>query len=412
MPFDSRSFRVLIASPSDVEEERELAVRVIQEWNDLYSYTRRIVLLPLRWETHASPEYGSRPQEVINRAIVDECDLLVGIFWTRIGTPTGVAESGTVEEIVRVASAGKPVMLYFSQVKAEPDRFILDQLSNVREFREKISRSSLVESYKSHIEFRDKFARQLEYKVRELHKADGRHQPPPLDLIVHASNDDGAPTKSPVIHVPVVEGLEELLAQEAEAVGNRIRDRISALSDAAGSALIQMAMQNNGTAGIRNLYTEVSAATESGSIEKFDGFDHGLMRPHSSLLYAGTEGRALARYLLAAPISIPAMASTFSKSKDCVFSFDWDALQPQRTRSMQSKLLVKTRTSSLVSIEARVYADSFPEPLVLKSEIQLEVREFSTTLSKLGIDMDSIREDKDDEERRYGNILPSLIRRT
>lgn len=90
MPYDRRTYRVLIASPSDVEDEREIAVRVIQEWNDLHSYNREIVLLPLRWETHAAPEYGVRPQEVINRQIVDNCDLLIGVFWTRIGTPTGV----------------------------------------------------------------------------------------------------------------------------------------------------------------------------------------------------------------------------------------------------------------------------------------------------------------------------------
>lgn len=29
------------------------------------------MLLPLRWETHAAPEYGTRPQEAINRLIVD-----------------------------------------------------------------------------------------------------------------------------------------------------------------------------------------------------------------------------------------------------------------------------------------------------------------------------------------------------
>jgi hypothetical protein len=29
MPYDSRTYRVLIGSPSDVEEEREIAVRVI-----------------------------------------------------------------------------------------------------------------------------------------------------------------------------------------------------------------------------------------------------------------------------------------------------------------------------------------------------------------------------------------------
>ena len=92
-------------------KERDTAVKVIQEWNDLYSYSRKVVLLPLRWETHTAPEFGTRPQEVINRAIVDECDLLVGIFWTRIGSPTGVADSGTLEEIERVGKAGKPISI-------------------------------------------------------------------------------------------------------------------------------------------------------------------------------------------------------------------------------------------------------------------------------------------------------------
>src|SRR5271165_6058547 len=101
MAYSCRVYRILIASPSDVEAEREIAVSVIQEWNNLHSYDRKVALLPLRWETHTAPEYGTRPQEVINRAIVDECDLLVGIFWTRVGTPTGIADGGTLEEIDR-----------------------------------------------------------------------------------------------------------------------------------------------------------------------------------------------------------------------------------------------------------------------------------------------------------------------
>src|SRR5205823_5918506 len=133
MSYDSRVYRVLIASPSDVDEEREIAVRVIQEWNDLYSHSRNMVLLPLRWETHTAPEYGARPQEVINRAIVDDCDLLVGVFWTRLGSPTGVADSGTLEEIDRVGKAGKPIMLYFSNVGVDPDKLDLDQWPKLKE---------------------------------------------------------------------------------------------------------------------------------------------------------------------------------------------------------------------------------------------------------------------------------------
>ncbi len=59
-------------------------------------------------DSAARRPYGSRPQEVINSAIVDKCDLLVGIFWTRIGSPSGEADSGTIEEIELVAKAKKP----------------------------------------------------------------------------------------------------------------------------------------------------------------------------------------------------------------------------------------------------------------------------------------------------------------
>jgi Domain of unknown function (DUF4062) len=110
MTFQANVFRVLIASPSDVQAERELIVRVIQEWNDANAVERQVALLPVRWETHTTPELG-RPQEIINRQIVDSCDLLIGVFWTRIGSPTDEAESGTLEEIERVASQGKLVLL-------------------------------------------------------------------------------------------------------------------------------------------------------------------------------------------------------------------------------------------------------------------------------------------------------------
>ncbi|HKR14059.1 MAG TPA: hypothetical protein VJT15_18495 [Pyrinomonadaceae bacterium] len=149
-------------------EEREIAVRAIQEWNDLNSAERELVLLPVRWETHSSPEYGTTPQEVLNRQIVDRSDLLLGIFWTRIGTPTGAADSGTLEEIARVAAQGKPVMLYFSRAMQEPDRIDLEQLAKLRDFKARTYDKALVETFSSHNEFREKLAKQLEIQVRSL----------------------------------------------------------------------------------------------------------------------------------------------------------------------------------------------------------------------------------------------------
>jgi len=168
MPYQAKVFRILIASPSDVAEERDLVVQCIQEWNDLHSADRKVVLLPLRWETHSRPEYGRRPQEIINRTVVDHCDLLIGIFWTRIGTQANDGRSGTIEEIERVAKGGRPVLLYFSKAKIEPEKIDLTQLTELKAFKSKTLPQALVEHYSSTVDFREKISRHIEMKVREL----------------------------------------------------------------------------------------------------------------------------------------------------------------------------------------------------------------------------------------------------
>jgi hypothetical protein len=86
MAFESRVFQLLIASPSDVADERSVITDLVEEWNYANSRERGVVILPLAWETHTSPEMGAPPQTIINRQIVDECDLVVGVFWNRLGT--------------------------------------------------------------------------------------------------------------------------------------------------------------------------------------------------------------------------------------------------------------------------------------------------------------------------------------
>lgn len=168
MAYDARVLQILIASPGDVREEREIISEVIYEWNYVYSRDRSVVLLPLRWETHASPEIGSTPQSIINRQVVDYCDMAIGVFWIRLGTPTGEAESGTAEEIARVGSAGKPVMLYFSQAKLSPETLDLEEYARLKEFKSKTYLKGLIESYSSLNNFREKLQRQLAIHIRDL----------------------------------------------------------------------------------------------------------------------------------------------------------------------------------------------------------------------------------------------------
>lgn len=176
MSYDARVFLVLIASPGDVEDERKILSDIIYEWNYVNSRDRRVVLLPLRWETHSAPEFGSRPQAVINRQVVDHCDMAVGVFWTRLGTPTSNAASGTAEEIARVGNAGKPVMLYFSRAKVDIDSVDFEEFQRLREFKSKTYPQGLVENYESPAEFRTKFTRQLALKMLDVIADDAARQ--------------------------------------------------------------------------------------------------------------------------------------------------------------------------------------------------------------------------------------------
>lgn len=167
MSFDAVVYNVMIASPSDVANERDIVRDVIAEWNAIHAAGRRVVLLPLGWETHSSPAMGTSPQEIINQQILGSADLLVGVFWTRIGTATSSYASGTVEEIEEHIKAKKPVMLYFSGAPVHPDSVDPKQYGQLKEFRESLRPRGLFETFNSPDELRKKFNRQLQLKLNQ-----------------------------------------------------------------------------------------------------------------------------------------------------------------------------------------------------------------------------------------------------
>ena len=121
--------------------------------------------MPVGWETHSVPEMGDRPQAIINKQMLHDCDLLVGVFWTRIGTTTGDYASGTVEEIEEHLKAGRPAMLYFSSAPVMPDSVDPDQYGRLREFRQSCQSRGLYEPYADVQDFRNKFYRQIQLSL-------------------------------------------------------------------------------------------------------------------------------------------------------------------------------------------------------------------------------------------------------
>jgi len=161
-----RRVKILVASPGDVLTERKIVEQVIKKWNILHSEERKLVLDAVLWESHTASESGERTQGIINRQIVDQCDFAIGIFWTRIGTPTGVAPGGAVEEVERMIASGKQVMLYFSDKPIAPSAINAQQRAKIDEFRASIQRNALVAGYKKHTQFHEKLADDIFTQVR------------------------------------------------------------------------------------------------------------------------------------------------------------------------------------------------------------------------------------------------------
>lgn len=166
MAFTANTLRVLIASPSDLEEERDAAERAVHDWNAANAEAEGTVLLPVRWETNTFPQAGGRPQGIINKQIVDAADILVGLFWTKIGTATGVSQSGTVEEVDRVVAAGKPAAIYFSRRAVDPARIDVAQLAGLRDFQAETYKTALCGDFQAPDEFRHLLYRHLMSLVR------------------------------------------------------------------------------------------------------------------------------------------------------------------------------------------------------------------------------------------------------
>lgn len=165
MSYQATAFKVMIASPGDVAAERKIIREVIAEWNNINADSRRIVLLAVGWETHSAPEMGNRPQAIINKRVLKDCDLLVGVFWTRLGTETGNYASGTVEEIEEHLKADKPAMLYFSDTPVEKGSVDSEQYERLLQFRSSCLSKGLLESYSDLAEFKEKLYRHLQIKL-------------------------------------------------------------------------------------------------------------------------------------------------------------------------------------------------------------------------------------------------------
>jgi Histidine-specific methyltransferase, SAM-dependent/Domain of unknown function (DUF4062) len=167
MSITGEIIQIFIASPGDVATERNIAESVIHAWNSKHAKERKMILLSQRWEIDATPDLDGDPQEVINRQLVDNCDILIGIFWTRLGTPTSRGESGTAEEIERFRTSGKRCMVYFSNKPVNPSDFDTVEYDRVKKYKQTL-KSGFTGSFSDTDKFKEKLITDLERAIHEF----------------------------------------------------------------------------------------------------------------------------------------------------------------------------------------------------------------------------------------------------
>ncbi|MCP4407855.1 MAG: SUMF1/EgtB/PvdO family nonheme iron enzyme [Gammaproteobacteria bacterium] len=176
-----KQLRIVLSSPGDVEGERQVMQNVIDEVNHVVALDRGLHLELSRWETDAYPGFHAEgPQGLIDPVLkIEECDILLGIFWKRFGTPTTKAQSGTEHEIRAAISSWKKrkrpvIMMYFKEEPFYPkNEEEHNQHGLVIRFRSDFPKEGLYWTFKDVSEFENLARRHLSNFIREHYKLTG-----------------------------------------------------------------------------------------------------------------------------------------------------------------------------------------------------------------------------------------------
>lgn len=158
MQFLAKVYKVMVGAPSDIKDEVAMTFDAIYEWNNAYAKVHHIVLLPCHWEKNTYPTVGERPQESINKQMVDDSDMMVAIFGGRLGSETGGFPSGSIEEIERHRKNGKHVMVFFRANVSNPDP---DEYKRLCDYRQQHKDDIYWVTYKDESEYINTFNRKL-----------------------------------------------------------------------------------------------------------------------------------------------------------------------------------------------------------------------------------------------------------
>ncbi len=163
-------FNVFIASPSDLQKERQEIKNYI---NSLQ--IEEVSFKAMLWEEnlHATTinhkENGM--QKIIDVELLEPSDIVIGIFRLKFGEKTNGYESATVGEIEESIEKHKPVCLYFwksEELATELPKEDLESLAKIKEFKEKYENKGIYKEVSNIDESKNYIKEDLKYNVKKI----------------------------------------------------------------------------------------------------------------------------------------------------------------------------------------------------------------------------------------------------
>ena len=175
-------YRAVLASPSDVQNEREIVRGVIDRMNRETANPAGLHVELVRWETHVAPGFhpAGPPGRIDPVLRIEEADLFIGIFWRTFGTPTHDGTTGTEHEFNMAYQSWKQfqrpqIMFYFNDESYKPRNSTeATQWAKVLEFKERFPSEGLWWNYAGESQFKDLIGAHLRDYLMRLQADEAR----------------------------------------------------------------------------------------------------------------------------------------------------------------------------------------------------------------------------------------------
>ena len=206
---DNKTVKIMIASPGDVLQERQAVRDVIKNIN-YWAVFANIRFETIDWENNTYPTNSNYPQNAINLQIGDSYDILIGIFWSKIGTPTPKYSSGSIEEIenaLRKSQKNKNinVMLYFKTDEIPSNSLDTNQIEKLGNYKKILSKKGVYYwEFKTANDFKNYLSQHLALLVQDKYWSKDKGY---SELITEIRNE---PIKS------AIENFDEALTMRKE----------------------------------------------------------------------------------------------------------------------------------------------------------------------------------------------------